>query len=56
MERGNLGDDLPPDYFTHIQEEGFYGFPYSYIGHHLDPMKTISLWMRPNKTDSLHWI
>jgi len=37
MERGNLGDDLPPDYFTHIQEEGFYGFPYSYIGHHLDP-------------------
>ena len=35
-ERGDLGDDLPPDYFTHVREGGFYGFPFSYIGGHVD--------------------
>jgi glucose/arabinose dehydrogenase len=37
QERDDLGDDLVPDYFTHIQEGGFYGWPYAYIGPHEDP-------------------
>jgi glucose/arabinose dehydrogenase len=37
QERDNLGDDLVPDYFTHIGQGGFYGWPYSYIGSHEDP-------------------
>ena len=36
-ERDELGDDLVPDYFTHIQQGGFYGWPYAYIGRHEDP-------------------
>jgi glucose/arabinose dehydrogenase len=37
QERDLLGDDLVPDYFTHIQQGGFYGWPYAYIGPHEDP-------------------
>jgi len=41
-ERDMLGDNLPPDYFTHVTPGGFYGWPYSYIGKHLDPrVKTL---------------
>ena len=36
-ERDNLGEDLVPDYLTHVQEGGFYGWPYSYFGDHEDP-------------------
>ena len=36
-ERDMLGDNLPPDYFTQVTPGGFYGWPYSYIGKHLDP-------------------
>jgi len=36
-ERDALGDELVPDIFTHIQEDGFYGWPYAYIGKHEDP-------------------
>jgi len=36
-ERDALGDDLVPDFFTHVQERGFYGWPYAYIGNHEDP-------------------
>jgi glucose/arabinose dehydrogenase len=36
-ERDGLGDDVPPDYITRIQENGFYGWPWYYIGNHLDP-------------------
>ena len=36
-ERDGLGDDLVPDYFTRVQEGGFYGWPYAYIGPHEDP-------------------
>lgn len=36
-ERDGLGDDLPPDYITHIQDGGFYGWPWFYIGNHEDP-------------------
>ena len=35
-ERDLLGDNLPPDYITHLVEGGFYGWPYSYIGQHVD--------------------
>ncbi len=36
-ERDNLGDNLVPDYITHVQRGGFYGWPYYYIGNHPDP-------------------
>ncbi len=36
-ERDELGDELVPDYFTHVVEGGFYGWPYSYFGQHEDP-------------------
>jgi glucose/arabinose dehydrogenase len=36
-ERDELGSDLVPDYMTAVQENGFYGWPYSYYGQHLDP-------------------
>ena len=36
-ERDGLGDDLVPDYVTHVQEGGFYGWPWYYIGAHQDP-------------------
>ena len=35
-ERDGLGDDLPPDYITRVRE-GFYGWPWYYIGSHEDP-------------------
>ena len=35
-ERDDLGDDVPSDYFTHVVEGGFYGWPYSYLGSHAD--------------------
>jgi glucose/arabinose dehydrogenase len=37
QERDDLGDDLVPDYFTHVQKGGFYGWPFAYIGPHEDP-------------------
>jgi glucose/arabinose dehydrogenase len=36
-ERDGLGDDVPPDYITHVQEGCFYGWPWYYIGNHQDP-------------------
>jgi glucose/arabinose dehydrogenase len=36
-ERDDIGDNLPPDYITHVQEGGFYGWPWYYIGGHQDP-------------------
>jgi glucose/arabinose dehydrogenase len=36
-ERDLLGDDLVPDYLTSVKDGGFYGWPYSYWGQHLDP-------------------
>lgn len=35
-ERDMLGDNLVPDYMTHVVEGGFYGWPYSYWGRHVD--------------------
>ncbi|HXA65594.1 MAG TPA: PQQ-dependent sugar dehydrogenase [Bryobacteraceae bacterium] len=37
QERDALGDDLVPDYFTHIQQGAFYGWPYAYAGPHEEP-------------------
>jgi len=36
-ERDGYGDGLVPDYFTHIQQGDFYGWPYAYAGPHPDP-------------------
>jgi glucose/arabinose dehydrogenase len=36
-ERDALGDNLVPDYVTHVQEGGFYGWPWWYMGGHQDP-------------------
>lgn len=36
-ERDGLGDNLVPDYITHVQDGGFYGWPWWYIGSHQDP-------------------
>ena len=35
-ERDELGSDLVPDYLTSVIDGGFYGWPYSYWGHHVD--------------------
>jgi glucose/arabinose dehydrogenase len=35
-ERDELGSDLVPDYLTSVQDGGFYGWPYSYFGQHVD--------------------
>ena len=35
-ERDELGSDLVPDYMTAVKDGGFYGWPYSYYGQHLD--------------------
>ncbi len=44
-ERDELGDNLPPDFFTSIKDGGFYGWPYSYIGSNVDPR------VQPQKPD-----
>lgn len=36
-ERDMLGDNLVPDYITHVQEGGFYGWPWYYMGSNQDP-------------------
>lgn len=35
-ERDEIGSDLVPDYITSVKEGGFYGWPYSYYGQHVD--------------------
>lgn len=35
-ERDEIGSDLVPDYMTSVRQGGFYGWPYSYYGQHLD--------------------
>jgi hypothetical protein len=36
-ERDGLGDDLVPDYVTRVQDGGYYGWPWYYLGNHEDP-------------------
>ena len=46
-ERDLLGDDLVPDYFTQVEQGGFYGWPYAYLAPDLlDPRR-----MRGNKSE-----
>jgi hypothetical protein len=35
-ERDEIGSDLVPDYLTSVKDGGFYGWPYSYYGQHID--------------------
>ena len=35
-ERDEIGSDLVPDYMTSVKDGGFYGWPYSYFGQHVD--------------------
>jgi glucose/arabinose dehydrogenase len=44
-ERDELGPHLVPDYLTSVKDGGFYGWPYSYWGQHLDPR------VRPQRPD-----
>jgi glucose/arabinose dehydrogenase len=37
QERDGLGDNLPSDYLIRVQDGGFYGWPYAYIGPHPQP-------------------
>jgi glucose/arabinose dehydrogenase len=39
-ERDELGSDLVPDYMTSVRDGGFYGWPYSYYGQHIDERVT----------------
>ncbi len=39
-ERDELGDDLVPDYMTSVRNGGFYGWPWSYFGQHVDERVT----------------
>jgi glucose/arabinose dehydrogenase len=39
-ERDRLGDNLVPDYITSVKEDGFYGWPWFYMGGHQDPRLT----------------
>jgi glucose/arabinose dehydrogenase len=38
QERDHLGDDLVPDFVTSVQDGGFYGWPYAYIGPNPEPI------------------
>lgn len=38
-ERDGLGDDLPPDYMTSVQDGAFYGWPFAYTGANEDPRR-----------------
>jgi glucose/arabinose dehydrogenase len=39
-ERDEIGSDLVPDYLTSVKDGGFYGWPYSYFGKHVDTRVT----------------
>jgi len=39
-ERDELGSDLVPDYITSVRDGGFYGWPFSYYGKHVDSRPT----------------
>ena len=46
-ERDELGAHLVPDYLTRVQDGGFYGWPYSYWGQHVDE-RVPPMWRRPD--------
>jgi glucose/arabinose dehydrogenase len=37
QERDRLGDDLVPDYLVALKDGGFYGWPFAYLGPHVEP-------------------
>ena len=37
QERDGLGDNLPSDFLIRVQQGGFYGWPYAYVGKHPQP-------------------
>ncbi|WP_347927739.1 sorbosone dehydrogenase family protein [Pseudomonas helvetica] len=39
-ERDEIGSDLVPDYITSVKDGGFYGWPFSYYGQHIDARVT----------------
>lgn len=49
-ERDALGDNLPPDYVTRVVKDGFYGWPWYYIGANPDPRHKNE---RPDLTDKI---
>ena len=58
-ERDEIGPNLVPDYLTSIKDGGFYGWPYSYYGQHLDPRvsrngRTLSRAIKPDYALSSH--
>ncbi|MDP2687890.1 MAG: sorbosone dehydrogenase family protein [Aequorivita sp.] len=48
-ERDGLGDNLVPDYLTSVQEDGYYGWPYTYWGSNYDPRVPIPPHVRLRK-------
>jgi len=42
-ERDELGSDLVPDYMTAVRDGGFYGWPYSYFGQHVDTRMEVQM-------------
>ncbi len=46
-ERDEIGDELVPDYLTSVRPGGFYGWPYSYWGNHVDDR------VRPQKPEKV---
>ena len=47
-ERDELGSDLVPDYITSVRDGGFYGWPFSYYGRHIDYR------VEPQKPELIH--
>ena len=51
-ERDELGDDLPPDYATVVEQGEFFGWPWFYIGNHEDPRAPLK-GQRPDLADKV---
>jgi hypothetical protein len=55
-----LGANLIPDYLTSVPDGGFYGWPYSYYGRHLDPrvhpQRTPARQARPERRSAIFMI
>ncbi len=57
-ERDELGSDLVPDYMTSVQDGGFYGWPYSYYGQHVDSARRSRsgpTWSRRRSCPTTRW-
>ncbi len=57
-ERDEIGSDLEPDYMTSVRDGGFYGWPYSYYGQHVDVpghSPRVPIWWLPPSRLTMHW-